>query len=457
LTSKQEKIDMEHQSKIKNKEKNATEPDLKDLYDELDFSAEHSDNLPLILKKLNISLAFTSYQAGRLMLVRSDGENIDINFKSFHRPMGLTVTEDSLTLGTFSQIIKFQREDGLLEKIKQPLEKIENDITAPRIKAKDAENIVSTAEEDVEQQAVPESTQELEKDELTAEEKLKREETRKQIKAYQEKQFSPVDERVDSCFITRSAHYSGMINIHDIDWGDEGLWAVNSSFSCLCTVEADSSFVPRWKPHFISDLVPEDRCHLNGMTLKDGKPAYVTTFSQEDKAGNWRSKNGKFDGTLMDVASNKILIDGLAMPHSPRWHNGYVYFCNSGHGLLCRYNPETKVTETIAEVPGFTRGMDFYGSLLFVGLSKIRQGDVTRPAPLGEKYDETFSGIWVFNLDDINDKGYVAEVAHISFTGNVDQIYDIAILPNTHFPELIEPTHPRMRNHFCHPELVPLS
>ena len=65
----------------------------------------------------------------------------------------------------------------------------------------------------------------------------------------------PVDDRVDACFITRSAHYSGMINIHDIDWGDEGLWAVNSSFSCLCTIEPDSSFVPRWKPHFISELV----------------------------------------------------------------------------------------------------------------------------------------------------------------------------------------------------------
>jgi hypothetical protein len=42
---------------------------------------------------LNISLAFTSYQAGRLMLVRSDGKKLDVNFKSFSRPMGLAVID----------------------------------------------------------------------------------------------------------------------------------------------------------------------------------------------------------------------------------------------------------------------------------------------------------------------------------------------------------------------------
>lgn len=248
-----------------------------------------------------------------------------------------------------------------------------------------------------------------------------------------------------------------MINIHDIDWGNEGLWVVNSSFSCLCTIEPDYSFVPQWKPYFISELVPEDRCHLNGMTLKDGKPAYVTTFSKFDEAGMWR-KNKQFDGTLMDVETNQILVDGLAMPHSPRWYQDHVYFCNSGHGLICTYHPETKETTTVAEVPGFTRGMDFYGPIMFVGLSKVREADVSKPAPLSNKYDETFSGIWLFNtkenvLSTDNKTKYIKEVGNIKFTGNVDQIYDVAVIPNSSFPELIEPTHPRIRNHFCHPEL----
>lgn len=420
--------------------------ELQELYREMDFNCEYSDNLPAILKELNISLAFTSYQAGRLMLVRSDGENLDVNFKSFQRPMGLVATESALTLGIFTQIVNFQREDGLLEKIKKPLQDIKDDITAPRIKPKEAPKS--------DEQAIEEAAQKDEKKkaevELTAEQKALQEKRMKEIKAYQEKLNAPVDERVDACFITRSSHYSGMINIHDIDWGNEGLWAVNSSFSCLCTVEPDSSFVPRWKPHFISELVPEDRCHLNGMALRDGKPAYVTTFSKFNEKAQWR-KGEKFDGTLMSVEENRILIDGLAMPHSPRWYNERVYYCNSGHGLVCGFDPETEQVETIIEVPGFTRGMDFYGPLMFVGLSKVRAADVTNPAPLAEKYDETFSGIRVVNLEDNT------EVAFINFTGNVDQIYDIAVIAGCNFPELIEPSHPRMRNHFCHPELVPIN
>lgn len=428
----------------KKKTEKEAKDDIASLYKELDFECEYSDNLPAILKELNISLAFTSYQAGRLMIVRSDGETLDVNFKSFPRPMGLAATEDGLTLGIFTEIINFQREDGLLPMIKKPLEKIENDITAPRIKPKEEDG-------EIEKEA---SAEQEEGDDaengpkLTPEQIEKRQEAMKKQREFMEKQFAPVDERVDACFITRSAHYSGMINIHDIDWGDEGLWAVNSSFSCLCTLEPDSSFVPRWKPHFISELVPEDRCHLNGMTLKDGKPAYVTTFSKYDKPGMWR-KGDKFDGTLMDVENNQILVDGLAMPHSPRWYNERVYFCNSGHGLICSYNPQSGETETIAEMPGFTRGMDFYGPLMFVGLSKVRKADVTSPAPLAEKYDETYSGIWIINTENNN------EVGHIKFTGNVDQIYDVAVIPNCSYPELIEPTHPRMRNHFCHPELHP--
>lgn len=391
--------------------------------DELDFSCQYSDNLPAFFKQLNISVAFTSYQAGRLMLLRSDGKSLDVNFKSFSRPMGLAVTEQGLTLGIFTQIMQFQREDGLLDKIKQPLKKIEDDITAPRIKPKD---------------------ELAEKEEPTVQ--LNETDAQKKQKLYEESLYAPVDDRADACFITRASHYTGMINVHDIGWGEEGLWAVNSSFSCLCTIEPDYSFVPHWKPYFISELAAEDRCHLNGMTLRDGKPAYVTTFSTFNESAMWR-KSKDFNGTLMDVDTNKILVDGLAMPHSPRWYRDKVYFCNSGEGQICSYDPNTKQMEIIAEVPGFTRGMSFYGPFMLVGLSKVRASDVTRPAPLAKKYPETFSGVWVINLDDNS------IVGHVSFTGNVDQIYDVAVLPGCSFPEIIEPSHPRMRNHFCFPPL----
>ncbi|PCK02248.1 MAG: TIGR03032 family protein [Alteromonadaceae bacterium] len=425
-------------------------------YSTLDFGCEYSANIPELLKTLNISLALTSYQAGRLMFVRSDGKNLDVNYKRFNRPMGLTASTSGITLGVFTQVINFQREDGLIEKIKAPLEKIEDDITAPRLRLLEASDALDKKDDpdDINYinndinvlKDVTGGLENAEERQAAAEQLEKELEQKQAFKEYSLSLFEPVDERVDACFITRSSHYTGMINIHDIDWGEEGLWAVNSSFSCLCTLEPGYSFVPKWKPHFVSSLVPEDRCHLNGMGLKDGKPAFVTTFSTFDQPGMWR-QGEKFHGTLMDVEHNEILLQGLTMPHSPRWHRDRVYFCDSGLGLVSCYDPSSGSYETIAELQGFARGIDFYGSILFVGLSKVRAGNVQSQAPLLKKYEKTHSGIWLINLTDNSEIGY------IKFTGNVDQIYDVAVVPSSSFPELLEPSHPRMRNHFSHPEL----
>ena len=382
---------------------------------EIDLSCDYSANLPALLHKLNISIALTSYQTGRLILLRSDGQSLDVNYKSFHRPMGIAVSEGKITLGTFTQVTSFHREDGLIKKLKQPLDDIQKDITAPKLQ----------------DPAEPQPGIELEK-----------------------RLLEPCDSRVDACFISRSSHATGMINIHDIAWGSEGLWAVNSSFSCLVTLDENYSFVPRWKPEFISDLKPEDRCHLNGMAMDNGKPAYVTTFSKLDNAGLWRQQQ-QFDGTLIDVQNNRIVLDGLCMPHSPRCHQGQVYFCDSGYGTLCRFDPVTERKTELASFPGFTRGMDFYGPLLFLGLSRIRSGDVSRPAPLAEKYTNPESGLRILNLQGAD--GKIEEVAQLKFTGDLDQIYDVAVIPDCHFPEIIEPSHPRMRNHFCHPTIQPME
>ena len=66
------------------------------------------------------------------------------------------------------------------------------------------------------------------------------------------------------------------------------MWFVNTRFSCLCTPSDVYNFVPRWRPPFISALAPEDRCHLNGLGLVDGKPRYVTALGRSDEPAGWR-------------------------------------------------------------------------------------------------------------------------------------------------------------------------
>ncbi|MEP5161514.1 DUF4915 domain-containing protein, partial [Ekhidna sp.] len=70
----------------------------------------------------------------------------------------------------------------------------------------------------------------------------------------------------DAIYLPRSSHYTGSVDTHDISYGKGGLWAVITQFSCIAQLDPRFSFLPKWKPHFITDLAPGDRCHLNGMT-----------------------------------------------------------------------------------------------------------------------------------------------------------------------------------------------
>src|SRR5262249_37204484 len=148
--------------------------------------------------------------------------------------------------------------------------------------------------------------------------------------------------------------------IHEMAWGSpvsaaqssttdnsqlttDELWFVNTRFSCLCTRSNVYSFVARWRPPWITALAPEDRCHLNGLCVIDGRPAFVTALGETDTPGGWRA-NKKNGGLLMEVSSQRsavsgqpesngrVLLRGLSMPHSPRWYDGKLWLLESGNG-----------------------------------------------------------------------------------------------------------------------------
>ncbi|MGV6852475.1 MAG: TIGR03032 family protein [bacterium] len=375
---------------------------------EFDFKSSFSDNFPGILEQLNISLAVTSYQSMRLFFVRSLHQHIDTNFKYFPRPMGIFADHVRLTIGTLNQVLDFSRNDQALQQLQ---------------------------------------TRDLDKQQNLSRKVLDKQ-TEEQQKQFIEQQKKDQTEfkKADTLFVPRASLTTGMINIHDIAWGNEGLWVVNSTFSCLSTLSPDYSFVPQWKPHFISDLVPEDRCHLNGMAMKDGKPAFVTTFNTSNDRDSWH-KNKAFNGTLMDVEQNKILLKGLAMPHSPRYHEGKVYYCDSARGLVCCYDPDTKQSSEIIKLQGFPRGMSFHGPLMFVGLSQLRASDIHCPAPISKEFNETYCGIYIINLENNS------ILAYIHFEGDVDQIYDIAVVPDACSPDLIDTNNYHTRHIYDFPPL----
>ena len=188
-----------------------------------------SRQFPNFLAEQGISLALTTYQAGKLFLLgtRPDGR-LSVFERTLERCMGLHATAEALHVATLYQIWKFQN-------------------------------------------VLPPGTTQNEH---------------------------------DAVFTPRMSWVTGDLDVHDLALGADGAPVfVNTLFSCLASVSATASFTPLWKPRFISRLAAEDRCHLNGMAMRDGKPAFATAVGQSDVADGWR-EHRRSGGCLIDVESD---------------------------------------------------------------------------------------------------------------------------------------------------------
>ncbi len=248
----------------------------------------------------------------------------------------------------------------------------------------------------------------------------------------------------DGCYVPRNMHFTGDIDIHEMAYGDAGLWLINTKMSCLCLLDDEHSFLPKWRPYFVSAYELTDRCHLNGLALKDGKPAYVTALGKTDSAGGWRANKAN-GGLMMDVEKNCIIADGLSMPHSPRWHDGKLWYLESGKGELTTLDPETGDKQTIVELPGFTRGLCFIGQYAFIGLSQVREAAVFSGLPLTQREQNRQCGLWVVDTK----TGKV--MSFISFTGDVQEIFAAQILPSA-FPTILDLNDPLVRTTYSLPD-----
>ena len=239
-----------------------------------------------------------------------------------------------------------------------------------------------------------------------------------------------MDETYTHCYIPRTAHLTGVLDAHDVGLTKDGeTLFVNTRYNCIARVSDVHSFAPVWRPPFISKLVAEDRCHLNGMAIADGELRYVTAVSKSDTIDGWRDRTAD-GGVVIDVQENRIVCEGLSMPHSPRVHNGKLWVLNSGCGELGWVEPASGKTpgtfHAVAFCPGFVRGLSFYGSFAFVGLSKPRYERFEGLA-LDEKLKEADSEPWCgMQVIDIN----TGSCVHwFRIDGAVAEMYDVDVVP----------------------------
>ena len=233
---------------------------------------------------------------------------------------------------------------------------------------------------------------------------------------------APSPKPADAAYAPRSVVFTGDVAIHDMAYGGDGaLYFVNTRFSCLSRQDIDYSFVPVWRPSWISALAGEDRCHLNGLAMVDGQPRYVTALALTDTAGGWRDLKGT-SGVIVDVTDDRVVCSGLAMPHSPRWHDGRLWVLESGTGALSTVDVDSGDASVVAHLPGFTRGLDFIGPYALVGLSQVRESVFT-DLPITQQAAERNCGVWVVDTRNGEIVGF------LRFAGAVQEIFDVKVLP----------------------------
>jgi uncharacterized protein (TIGR03032 family) len=239
----------------------------------------------------------------------------------------------------------------------------------------------------------------------------------------------------DRVFVPRVGHMTGDVDIHDIAVEASGRPIfVNTKFNCLGTTDDRFSFAPIWKPPFISALCPEDRCHLNGMALENGVAKYVTMVAKSDVADGWRDFRDH-GGMVMDVTTNEVITDGLSMPHSPRVHAGKLWLLNAGTGYLGFIHPGTKKFEPVTFLPGYARGLAMHGNFAIIGLSKQRRENAFQGLALDknliDKGAAARCGVQVVDIT----TGAVIHWARIE--PPIEELYDIAVLPNVIRPKAL--------------------
>lgn len=237
----------------------------------------------------------------------------------------------------------------------------------------------------------------------------------------------------DRLYVPQVGYTTGDLDIHDVAVEASGrVVFVNTLFGCLATISQTHSFIPLWKPPFISKLAAEDRCHLNGLAIENGRAKYVTAVSQSDVADGWRDRRHD-GGCVIDIQSNEIVASGLSMPHSPRVYRDKLWLLNSGRGHFGFIDRATGIFEKVAFCPGYARGLTFHDDYAIVGLSRSRENKTFSGLELDNNLKsgdaEARCGVQVIDLRS-------GDVVHwIRVEGVVTELYDVVALPGVVRPQ----------------------
>jgi uncharacterized protein (TIGR03032 family) len=249
-----------------------------------------------------------------------------------------------------------------------------------------------------------------------------------------------LDGTYSHCYLPRVGHLTGVLDTHDVGVDRSGAPVfVATRYNCLATTSPVHGFKPVWRPPFISELVAEDRCHLNGLAMREGAPAYATAVSASNTYDGWRDRFAD-GGVVVDVVTNEIVCDALSMPHSPRMQGNELWLLSSGAGELgyvVGLERERGRFQAVSFSPGFVRGLAFHRQYALVGLSRPRYDDgfagLALQRRLEDAREEAWCGVQIIDTA----SGRCAEWFRID--GPTREIFDVAVLPGVLCPRSVSP------------------
>jgi uncharacterized protein (TIGR03032 family) len=218
-------------------------------------------------------------------------------------------------------------------------------------------------------------------------------------------------------------YFSGRLDAHDVAFDRRGLLFANTRFNCIARPSERRHFVRTWRPPFMSGDERKDCCHLNGLGVRNGRLAMATAFCEQSAIAAWRGANRFECGVLIDVRAGAVVTRGLCMPHSPRWHAGRWWLCDSGRGFLATFDENRGECDAVAALPGFTRGLSFAHGRAIVGLSRVRKKHILDAPPVREGWKRLRSGLALIDVE----RG--VETGSLEFLRGGREVYDVAFLP----------------------------
>ena len=167
--------------------------------------------------------------------------------------------------------------------------------------------------------------------------------------------------------------------------------------------------------------------------MRDGAPCAATRFADTTEPGGWRQRT-THGGQILSVPDGRVLAGGLCMPHSPRWHDGSLWFLESGEGRLARLDDGG--VHPVALLPGFARGLALHDRYAVVGVSRLRPnaglGQPPYVARLQRAGIEPMCGLYIV------DTTSGSAVAGLNIGGDlIREIFDVTILRDTAMAQLV--------------------